>query len=230
MLESLDYSPLPLQPTIVSEPDAVEQRLLSLHETLLPEVFLESNLRGYEARVEVTPSHPPTAAGTLHWHAFVGALRFALAEQGWSTYNHKNCPFVLSPDSRTSIVVMTGNSDTGKLYGNPTNQAEKGVVLGAAVIRNAQLQLNLSRRAGASGAVREGTQVWVLLYHVELGIKGVLEIRSELSLPSVFQKRKIESWTERIILRPIRPDYDTQLLEPLPSQPFDVSVERKTAT
>jgi hypothetical protein len=56
------------------------------------------------------------------------------------------------------------------------------------------------------------------------------EIRTELSLPSDFQNKKIVGWAERIILRPLTTEPTTPMVAPLPAAPFDVPVERKTGT
>lgn len=219
-----------LQPTrIVVEPEEVEARLVSLDSVLTQELLLEANQRGFEARLEATPAHAPTAAGTFHWHGFVAALRLALRSAGWSIRDERNCPLVISPDLSMAIVVMTGNSDTGKSYGNPTNQADKGAVLDEAVQRNIQYQLF---EASALAKLKKGggTQLWVLLYHVEAGSNGAKEIRTELSLPSDFQRKRIANWSERIILRPMTTEPSTPVAAPIPTIPFDVPVERKTGT
>ena len=214
---------------IVVEPDAVLARLLSLDSVLSQDLLLESNQRGFEARLEATRAHAPTAAGTYHWHAFVAALRLALRAEGWSIRDERNCPLVISPDSSVAIVVMTGNIDTGKPYGNPTNQADKGAVLDEAVQRNIQYQLF---EASAISKLKKsgGTQLWVLLYHVESGSNGAKEVRTELSLPSDFQRKRIASWSERIILRPMSTEPSAPIVAPIPTMPFDVPVERKTGT
>jgi hypothetical protein len=226
----LSHSDAPRAARIISEPAEVDARLLSLDPTLVQDVLLEANQRGYEARLDATPLHAPTAAGTLHWHAFVPALRGALSEQGWSIKDQKNCPLVISPDQSIALVVMTGNIETGKPYGNPTNQADKGAVLDEAVQRNVQYQLFESAAISKLKKGEGGTQLWVLLYHVENGTKGVKEIRTELSLPSEFRNKKIVGWAERIILRPISTEPTTPTVAPLPVTPFDVVVERKTGT
>lgn len=218
------------QPTrIIVEPEDVAARLISLDSVLTEALILEANQRGFEARLDVTPAHAPTAAGTFHWHAFVAALRLALVEEGWSIRDERNCPLVISPDHSMAIVVMTGNSDTGKSFGNPTNQACKGAVLDEAVQRNFQYQLF---EASALAKLKKGggTQLWVLLYHVEAGSNGAKEIRTELSLPSEFQRKRIANWSERIILGPMTTDPLTPVVAPIPTIPFDVPVERKTGT
>ena len=108
----LTHSPSPQSPSVVSDPVAVEARLNALDPALTENLLLEANQRGYEARVDTTLAHAPTAAGTLHWHAFVPALRLALKEQGWSIKDHKNCPLIISADKSVAIVVMTGGCTT----------------------------------------------------------------------------------------------------------------------
>jgi hypothetical protein len=214
----------------VSDPVAVDTRLTALDPALTEKLLLEANQRGFEARVDTTLAHAPTAAGTLHWHAFVPALRLALKEQGWSIKDHKNCPLIISADKSVAIVVMTGNVETGKEFGNPTNQADKGAVLDEAVQRNHQYQLFENAALSELQKGGGGTQLWVLLYHVEGGAKGVKEIRTELSLPSSFKKKKIVGWAERIILRPISTDKAHDFVPELPAETIDVIVERKSGT
>jgi hypothetical protein len=167
----------------------------------------------------------------LHWHALVPAVRLALKEKGWQIKDYKNCPLIISADQLTAIVVMTGNSQTGKEFGeNPTNQADKGSVLDAAIQQNYQYQLFEHAAISQLQKNTSGTKLWVFLYHVEKGIKGAKEIRSELSLPSSFQRKKIVNWSERIILRPISTNPATSITPSLPATPIEVVVERKTGT
>lgn len=215
---------------VVLEPADVISRLADIHPSLDEQLLLEANARGYEARLEATPAHAPTAAGTLHWHAFVAALRTELRHRDWTIKNHKNCPFIVSPDKAIMLLVMTGDVDTGKQFGNPTNQADKGTVLGEAVEHNQQYELFENTAVTALERGNSGTQLWVLLYHVERGGVNDREIRTELSLPSKFGKKKILDWSERIILNSIPLDPLVNVDEPAPlapTEPIDVPVERK---
>ena len=226
----LTHSNLPQPTRIVVDPTDVQARLQSLDPGLDQEMLLEANQRGYEARLDATRAHAPTAAGTFHWHAFVPALRGGLVQKGWAIRDERNCPLVISPDKSMAIVVMTGNIDTGKPHGDPTNQADKGAVLDEAVQRNVQYQLFETQAISKLQKGEGGTQLWVLLYHVEGGSNGMKEIRTELSLPSDFRRKKIVGWAERIILRPLSSEPATPIVAPLPVTPFDVPVERKTGT
>jgi len=216
---------------VVSEQSDVIARLLAIDPTLDPEVMLEANMRGLEARLEATPAHAPTAGGTYHWHAFVPALRIALVRRGWTIKDHKNCPFIISPDKSIMILVMTGDSDTGKLdFGTcPSNQAEKGAVLDEAVTLNRQYELFENAAISNLERGQSGSQLWVLLYHVERGPKGWKEIRTELSLPTRFEKKKIVDWSERIVLRTIQLDDEPVVEHAESTDTIDVQVERKRA-
>jgi hypothetical protein len=226
----LTHSPSPQPARIVVHPADVDARLQELDPALTQDLMLEANQRGFEARLEVTLAHAPTAAGTLHWQAFVPALRLALKVQDWIIKDHKNCPLIISADRSMAIVVMTGNSETGKEFGNPTNQADKGAVLDEAVQKNIQYQLFENSALNKMQKGDGGTQLWVLLYHVDAGVKDAREIRSELSLPSSFHKKKIIGWAERIILRSIPTDPSTRITPSLPIEPIEVVVERKTGS
>lgn len=211
---------------VINDPIEVANRLRELETALNEELFLEANKRGYEARKEATPAHAPTAAGTYHWHAFIPALRTALIINGWQMKDHKNCPLIVSPDKNMMILVMTGNSDTGKKYANPSNQASKGSVVDEGVQMNKQYELFENAAISTLKRGISGTQLWVLLYHVERTKDGDKEIRTELSLPSQFKNKKILEWAERIILNPILLDTDFTIEKPSPSGPIDIPIER----
>lgn len=217
---------------VIVEPMEVLSRLQELDPTLDEDVLLEANMRGYEARLEATPIHAPTAAGTFHWHSFVPALHEALIQRGWTRSDYKNCPLIVSPDKSVMILIMTGNADTGRQFGNPANQADKGAVLDQAVQRNQQYELFENDAVSALKRGESGTQLWVLLYHVERGRGHDKEIRTELSLPSSFGKKKIAGWKERIILRSILVEPGSPVVSPVPlapTEPIDVPVERRHA-
>jgi hypothetical protein len=204
--------------------------LVELHDSLDEGLVREANEHGYRARLEATPAHPTTAAGTFHWHETVAALRTALLERDWIKKDPQNCPFIVSPDKSVAILVMTSDIETGVVNGSPRNQTQKGAVLKQAVSDNYELfetaMISKLERA------KNGTQMWVLLYHVGVDPNGRTELRAELSLPSRFERKKIVGWTERIILGAIHPDgdYDVRIDKPLAPAPVEVPVERRHAS
>lgn len=226
--------PLPRQTScrVVSEPARVSFRLSELHASLNESLLREANEHGYRARLEATALHPPTAAGSYHWHAVVYAIRSILTKHGWKSEDLRNCPFIVSPDRAVAMVVMTGDSDTGRPNGNPTNQAEKGPILNQAIARN-QEQLRLFEAGPISSTLagsKEATQLWVFLYHVGVGLDGKDEVRMEISLPSRFERKKIVEWSERIILGAIQPNDEVGVLGDASAEPMDVPVERRVGT
>ncbi|WP_051412854.1 hypothetical protein [Methylophilus sp. 5] len=212
---------------VITDPVEVEAYLNELEPNLNESIFREANLRGYEARQEATPAHAPTAAGTYHWHAFIPALRTSLIVKGWHKKDFKNCPMIVSPSKDIMIIVMTGNIDTGKEFGDPSNQASKGAVVDNAVAINQQYELFENAALSKLKKGISGTQLWVLLYHVEKSKSGDKEIRAELSLPSKFKNKKIMDWATRLIFKPIILDPGVLIEKPKPTPPIDIPIERR---
>ncbi len=219
-----DCDPHTDAPAVVihQDPLQVTSRLSRLGPSLNEELLLDANMHGYAARLETTPLHATTAAGSLHWHAYVFAFRLAMKREGWLMNDHLNSPSVISPDRTVTILIMTGDIDTGKAGGFPRNQADKGRVLSEAIGFNRTYELFKNDQAS-------GTQLWILLYHAERDAKGnVLEIRTELSLPSKFENGKIVGWTERIILRALPVGREPYVEIPMATPPIDFDIERRT--
>lgn len=184
--------------TIFDDPAQADARIRALHPDLCLVLFRNAIMGGLSGRNEVSRASAPTAAGIQQWLSTVENLRMLLASVQWHIHELQNCPFISSPDRVISIVVMTGNSETGKNgFEDPTNQAEKGAVAEDFVQKNHQLELfNRGSFSLAKGNQKEA-QVWALLYHYD---KGRNEVRYELSLPTGFSNKKITDWGERILL------------------------------
>lgn len=212
---------------IVSGPTEVQRRLAELHPALTPGLFQDVNAAGLRARLEATPAHAVTAAGTYHWHAAVHAKRTLLSELGWSSWDHKNCPLSVSPDRTISLMAMTGSKETGlEGVGSPTNQADKGPVLDEAVRRNAQLEMFDGAKMQDYMRTNGATQIWVFLYAM-VNVGGEMMLRSELSLPSRFHGKKIVEWSERILFEPMSGSPGPVKIEIDPFDPVDIDVQRR---
>jgi len=217
----------PRRARLIIEPVEVEARLHELHPDLTSALLRAAVIGGLGARNDVTRASAPTAAGVQQWLTTVEDLRKILAKLQWKIHEHQNCPFISSPEHEVSVVVMTGNSETGKEgFDDPTNQAEKGAVAEGYVQRNFnQLELfNDSALKLAKSKARE-TQVWALLYHYDKKLK---QLRFELSLPTGFSRKKITQWGERLIFGavPNSPDEFTITKEE-PGAPATVEVVPK---
>ncbi|AHG65485.1 hypothetical protein [Advenella mimigardefordensis] len=214
--------------TIIDAPVQVEARLLELHSDLTTTLLRDAIVAGLFGRNEVTRASAPTAAGVQQWFKTVEVLRTSLAMRQWRIHEQQNCPFISSPDQDISIVVMTGNSETGKIgFEDPTNQAEKGTVAENFIQNNNQLEL-FNRESFKLVKEGAGTQVWALLYHYD---KILNEVRFELSLPTGFDNKKITEWGERVILgrMPNNPT-DFTINKDEPNSPATVEVKPKIGT
>jgi hypothetical protein len=213
----------------ITEPELVEARLRELASDLVISLLHNAIHSGLGARNDTTRASAATAAGLQQWLKTVEELRTQLGGKNWRIHNEKNCPFISSPDCSISIVVMTGDSETGKQgIEDPTNQAEKGAVVQGFVHANSQLEL--FNRDSLRMAREHGneTQVWAFLYHYD---KKLNEVRFELSYPTAFDKNKIVGWGERLILGsiPNNPS-DFAINKDTPNAPASVDVEPKTGT
>lgn len=215
------------QEQTVIDPALVEARLKELSADLSIAFLREVVEGGLRARNDTTFASPPTAAGVLQWLKTVEVLRTRLDKAGWKIHNNQNCPLISSLGHAVSVVVMTGSAETGrKGFGDPTNQADKGVVVENFVYANTQLELFNSDSFRLAKEKSDETQVWVFLYHYD---KKLNEVRFELSFPTVFTKKKITGWGERLILGniPNNPD-DFAIHNDAPNAPINVDVEPKT--
>lgn len=218
----------PRAKTIV-EPPLVDARLQELSPDLAVSLLTNVIQSGLGSRNDTTRASAVTAAGVQQWLKTVEELRTQLSDKQWRIHNEKNCPFISSPDHSVSIVVMTGNSETGKQgFEDPTNQAEKGVVVEGFVHSNRQLELFNQDAFKLVKEKRKETQVWAFLYHYD---KALNEVRFELSYPTGFGKKKITEWGERLILGSI-PNNPTEftIRKDTPNAPATVEVEPKTGT
>lgn len=215
--------------TIIDEPAQVEARLEELHPDLTITIFRDAILGGLGGRNEATRASAPTAAGIQQWLKTVEDLRTLLATVQWHIHEQQNCPFISSPERGISIVVMTGNSETGKNgFEDPTNQAEKGAVAENFVQKNNQLELFNREAFKLAKENSKETQVWALLYHYDRMLK---EVRFELSLPTGFDNKKITEWGVRLILGSIPNNpTDFTIRRDEPNAPATVEVEPKTGT
>lgn len=215
--------------TIIDDSSHVEARLQELHPDLSIIIFRDAIQGGLSGRNEATRASAPTAAGIQQWLKTVEDLRTLLATVQWHIHEQQNCPFISSPGRDISIVVMTGNSETGKNgFEDPTNQAEKGAVAENFVLKNKQLELFNREAFQLAKKNKKETQVWALLYHYDKMLK---EVRFELSLPTGFDKKKITDWGERLLLGSI-PNNPTNftIRKDEPNAPATVEVAPKTGT
>lgn len=196
---------------VVYRDAGVKTRLAELGLSL--EVLEQALHYGHNGAERTTGSHSKIAAGTYRWHETVAALRSALVEQHWVQKDDLNAPRIISPDGKVSIMVATGNQDTGTKR-TPKNATPKGIMTQQDVWNNSVTEQQAIAEVEAAIAEKQPL-TWVLLYFYS---QRRNHIRAELSLPSVQDMKGgyITQWDERIILPKIEFEDDMSLPDAQP--------------
>lgn len=214
------------QPLVRFEPLDVDTRLAELRLSL--ELLHDARLVGEVARASCTANDPPAYRGTSAWAVTTRGLRDLLLAEDWTKSDEGGLSVVVSPDGEMAIVVSTGDENTGNPHKSPRTKFPKGPLMQQAIERNAQYDVfeNVADvPAGARPKVRLRISLvtWMLLI-----AKVGKTVQAELSLPAgIGDDGRVERWSERIILPPIRPDDDDQMPIPEPAPDFDVDVVRR---
>jgi hypothetical protein len=182
---------------VYSSPQEVPDRLLELG--LNQEILCEAVQRGQAARASCTPNHPAPYFGIAAWAETVAALRELLRPLGWERVDSGNLPLTVDAAGRVSLVVSTGDENTGNLRANPCTRSSKGPRTQNAVTVNAlQMTLFDLRLRPEDLDESNGKMTFLLLFH-RLPVEG--EIRCELSRPiAMNDEGQVSGWAERIIL------------------------------
>lgn len=193
---------------------------------------------GVQGRVNCSHLHPATYPGQAQWADTVLGLRLQVCPANWTAESHQNLPVTIAPDESFGIVVYTGDKDTGRRNGYPSNKTSKGLKTQQAVLRNNLTQEMFPETLPIPKAPpKDVLQTWVLLYHLDASDQQHPVLRAELSFPSLFDKElgKIVDWEERIILDEIdlSDDPSSISINPFDDEPpevsLDIPVRRKTA-
>lgn len=193
--------PAPLATTIHADDrgDRVGRlRSMGLTETQLAKA-VQASLGGFTS---TTAYHPKSAPGTYGYHEGTAGLRRAVMPDGvWAFDENDNQPRTYSMDYGISIVVQSGDENTGLINEyEPRARNPKGKATEKKVLSNHDHPVLFSL-APEPVLDHTGAQVltnWVLLITVEQNV-----MRSELSLPKKFISGKPCGWVERIILSEI---------------------------
>lgn len=218
---------------VVVEVFDVETRLQKLG--LSKAILIEALQMGLQERINCSELVPVTFPGQAQWAYTIEGLRIQLRPEGWAIDSHRNLPVTIAPDESFCIVVYTGDSDTGRLQGFPTNKASKGIKTQEAILRNnLTLELFPETLQTQQATAKDILKTWVLLYHLDASNPLHPVLRAELSYPSSFDQYsgKIMDWEERIILDEIDLSEDSIAIKPYDDEPevaLDVPVRRKTA-
>ena len=173
--------------------------MMELNEDLYQGLFHDCILRAYEDHCyEITSMHPKTALGHFMYHGVTGNLRTVLcSRKGWYCCDEQNVARVVYKKTGLSIICSSGDENTGIETAMPSTQSAKGKATSQLV---GQLMMDFDNFEKPYKE-DENQKIWYLLYCLD---RNNREIRCELSRPLLsIEKRKITSWTRRIILDPI---------------------------
>lgn len=188
---------------------------------------------GLQARQNCSPLMPVTFPGQAQWAHTIEALRNRLRPMGWTHESHHNLPVTLAPNEAFCVVVYTGDKDTGRKNGYPTNKASKGYKTQQAVLRNNRnLELFPNTLPSSEADAKDVLKTWVLLYHLDTSVPHQPTLRAELSYPSAFANGQIMDWQERIILEEIDLSDNPEIINTGDDEldaPLEIPVRRKAS-
>ncbi len=181
---------------VYSAPDEVSSRLAELG--VRAEVLIEAVQRGQAARASCTPNHPAPFAGIYAWAETVASLRELLRTEGWTREDSGNLPLTVNRAKRVSLIVSTGDENTGTSV-SPCTRSSKGPRTESAVTINAlQMTLFDVRLRPEDLDESNGKMTFLLLFHFDINAS---EVRCELSRPVEMNgEGQVSGWAERIIL------------------------------
>jgi hypothetical protein len=172
------------------------------------EIVILAISAGLRERKKVTKFHPVTTAGSRMWEEVIAWLRIgliSLTDVTWRFSHEKGLSLTYNKASATTLVVSSGNKNTGFKDELVKTKNAKGPSTLEYVGRNLSLFDDLDDSCtGIEKIVADPNETWVLLYFVD---EQAQEIRYELSLPKGMHqadgKLKIDEWENRIIFTPV---------------------------
>ncbi|WP_199154547.1 hypothetical protein [Chromobacterium sp. ASV23] len=223
-----------LEDSVIADDTLVESRLNQLS-GLTKDVLLQALDQGVRQRLNCSPLLPITFPGQAQWAYTIEALRLQVCTSGWKHESHHNLPVTISPNEDFGVVVYTGDEDTGRASGFPSNKTSKGIKTQQAVLRNSlNLELFPETLQNKEESEENTLKTWVLLYHLDISNQQRPVLRSELSFPSHFDigLGKILAWKQRIILGEIDLSGDPDIINAYNDDidvPLEVPVRRKAS-
>lgn len=191
---------------LVSQSSAIASELekLDISETLLRSA-VEMGVRTYR---KATPFHPKTHGGSSAWGEVVAVVRQGLKAKGWSILDQSGLSMVCNMESGISIVISSGDRQTGLPDGIPSSRNSKGSATQGYVDLNYDL---FSNSSDDSENPIDSTKTYVLLYYFDFEKQ---EVRYELSLPTEINARGyIKGWERRYLFGPISLKADVDVSE-----------------
>ncbi|MCD9475041.1 hypothetical protein C9J20_16350 [Photobacterium phosphoreum] len=166
-------------------------------------IFRQSVLNGINEFKKVNKFHPITAAGSRAWSEIVATFRQLVVTQdaNWKSEHMCGMPILVNSQLLTTIIITSGDKNTGMQNATPRTKNEKGQVTKNIVGQNYSLFEEPNEIVSSFTAI-DPHQTWVFLYYLD---KEAKEVRFELSLPlgtslsGSSGKIKISDWKTRVI-------------------------------
>lgn len=215
------------------DPEETRARLARVGPGLSEELLHAVVRAGRYARQRATALHPPLTGPFNAYSDATYTLRVQLWPHGWKPCNKNGYPRTVSADRKVGIAVASGDENTGVDGVFPTTTSTKGACTERAVLRNQRTLFEdlapADREAWegpGSSAAGKDERTWILLVH-----DAEDETRIELSLPNDYDEgaKRPTGWADRIILRPLPHDDNTDDHDSGPDGglDFDVPVTRR---
>ena len=217
-----------MQPEIIL-PDTTRHFDLLEELDLRPELLRECGMKALAAYNQTTLHDAASAGGQYAYLAAVRSVRDGLCPIGWEPHVRHNLEMTVNPETNISILVSSGNKDTGKKNGSPKTKNPKGNQTKKIVSFNYR-QLRLPTK-GYKVKNISISNIWLLLYHIDIKMS---QMRLELSLPVEMDLEEVHvtGWHKRIIIPHI--DFDHAPIPPFTktdqefSDDFSIELKRKS--
>lgn len=191
------------QTVVRTESADVEARLAELS---IPRGAIDEVLRASIAgRNSATPHHARNYGGTRAYHEAVCTARDELVWHGFRPHHEGGLEMCVHDELGIAIMVVAGDSDTGRPDGEPSTARERGPSGVDVIDKNRQVSMFMSypgfdvRTRPTAEPSRSRRRTWMLLHR-----QTKTHMWSELSLAvSVDKDGRPDGWEERIIFPPL---------------------------
>lgn len=211
-------------PEIVTSDD--ENFVLELSKLgLNPEWFKEISEKILIAFNQTTLNDAASAPGSYAYFAAVRSVRDFFCPMGWKIVRRHGLELTENEKLNISILVSSGNKDTGNKNKIPKTKNPKGQQTISIVDHNAKCELFYAYDQNNITKIIP-KPFWIFLYHID---KNKEEMRIEVSLPIEmdFYNTRVESWKKRIILPPVDFNPTPVLDDPDFVSDFEFEIKRK---
>lgn len=175
---------------------------------------------------QATKNDAASASGIYAYLTAVRALRDLLCPKGWKVVRCHNLETTENKDKTISILVSSGDINTGNPEITPKTKNPKGEQTRKVVYQNAKNELFYEFDLKHT-SISKIKPFWVFLYRID---KDMEQMRMEISLPIEmdYHGTKIDDWKKRIIISPIDFKPSPVVSEPDFAEDFEFKIKRRS--